>query len=406
MKRFALLALAVISAFVLPATTKAQEYAPLIQKETVAVFRLNFDKLDAEQLSSQAITLGNSAVDYFVADTEKAAQLKEAVPLAQVFVAQYFATFVQPLKDANVSNMYFVLDQSDDPDETIYPYIAIATDSLSSDDLEKARSAMKLLNQQLNSALKYRFVHNGFFYTLLVPADKDADEVKAYVKERFTELNTVDKPEFKEGFDMADPDAVFTSVALSAKNKELVNTQLENAFAQIDAAGLEEFGDSIKAFVQQASDLSLKCADLVKFNVCDVNIDKFEVVSRAVAVSDAAAEEYVELVDGFIDETNDFLDSIFVQAIEMDESAEVDEEDVKAISESLKEILALFTKFDVDGSTITWKMDGDFWTKNKPVFDDFASTIAGLAEKAGVDVDELDDEDDLDFDELDLEDDE
>ena len=128
MKRFALLALAVISAFVLPATTKAQEYAPLIQKETVAVFRLNFDKLDAEQLSSQAITLGNSAVDYFVADTEKAAQLKEAVPLAQVFVAQYFATFVQPLKDANVSNMYFVLDQSDDPDETIYPYIAIATD--------------------------------------------------------------------------------------------------------------------------------------------------------------------------------------------------------------------------------------------------------------------------------------
>ena len=90
----------------------------------------------------------------------------------------------------------------------------------------------------------------------------------------------------------------------------------------------------------------------------------------------------------------------------MDESAEVDEEDVKAISESLKEILALFTKFDVDGSTITWKMDGDFWTKNKPVFDDFASTIAGLAEKAGVDVDELDDEDDLDFDELDLEDDE
>ena len=160
---------------------------------------------------------------------------------------------------------------------------------------------MKLLNQQLNSALKYRFVHNGFFYTLLVPADKDADEVKAYVKERFTELNTVDKPEFKEGFDMADPDAVFTSVALSAKNEELVNTQLENAFAQIDAGGLEEFGDSIKAFVQQASDLSLKCADLVKFNVCDVNIDKFEVVSRAVAVSDAAAEEYVELVDGFID---------------------------------------------------------------------------------------------------------
>ena len=182
MKRFVLLALAAVSAFATLAPAKAQEYAPLIQKETVSVGRINLDKLDADNLSAQAQKVASAAIDYFVEDKEKANEFKESLSLAKVMITGYFATAVQPLKDAGVKNVYVVVEQSDDPDETLYPYLAIPTESLTKDQLDGARNAMKNLNQQLGSVLKYRFVRNGFFYTLIVPDDADDDEVKAYVK--------------------------------------------------------------------------------------------------------------------------------------------------------------------------------------------------------------------------------
>ena len=97
MKRLVLLALAAVSAFALLSPAKAQEFAPLVQKDTVSLVRVNLDKLDADNLSSQAEKLANSVIDFFVDDAKQAEVTKQVVPLAKALIAGYFGSIVQPL---------------------------------------------------------------------------------------------------------------------------------------------------------------------------------------------------------------------------------------------------------------------------------------------------------------------
>ena len=382
MKRFVLLALAAVSAFATLAPAKAQEYAPLIQKETVSVGRINLDKLDADNLSAQAQKVASAAVDYFVEDKEKAKEFKESLSLVKVMISGYFTTTVQPLKDAGVKNVYVVVEQSDDPDETLYPYLAIPTESLTKDQLDGARNAMKNLNQQLGSVLKYRFVRNGFFYTLIVPDDADDDEVKAYVKKRFTKLNTVEKSQFADGFKLAGDSGVVTFVSLSAKNEGLAASQIEKVSEQLDELGdqegMEEVGDKLKDFIQFASDLNLKCADLVKFNVQVVDLDNLETVSRTVANSDGDAKKYADLMKTDLgDKINELIDFGYSKATEQMKDSPVSKDDLDAAVAAVKDVVALFLNYDVEGSEVVWKMNEKFWTKNE-------TTIKNLVEKGKV----------------------
>ncbi len=405
MKRLVLLALAAVSAFALLSPAKAQEYAPLVQKDTVSLVRVNLDKLDADNLSSQAEKLANSAIDFFVDDAKQAEETKQVVPLAKALIAGYFGSIVQPLKDAGVSTLYFVIEQSEDSDETLYPYIGIPTESLSKDQLQEARDAMKAINQQVNSALKYRFVRNGVFYTLIVPTDADDDEVKTYVKERFTKITPVEKPEFAEGFKIADPNAAISGVTLSSKNETLAASQLDTIFSQLDEAeGIsDEIADKIKDSLKYVSDLNLKCADLVKFNVWDVNIDNLEIVSRTVANSEADAKEYANLMNGELkDKIGEVIDFAFTKAMEEAEDSDVTKEEANELADAVKDVVGLFLKYDVDGATLSWKMNGEFWTNNKSVLDNLASKVSVVAEKFGSndeDEDSSDDDGELNLDE-------
>lgn len=411
MKRFVLLALAAVAVFATFAPAKAQEYAPLIQKETVSVARLNLDKLEGDALSAQAEKLANSAIDYFLDDKEKAKELKQTTALVKVMVAQYFTTAVQPLKDAGVGAAYLIVDQSDDSDETLYPYIAIPTESLTKDQLESARDAMKSLNQQLNSVLKYRFVRNGFFYTLIVPEGADDAEVKAYVKKRFTKLNPVEKAEFAEGFELAGDAGVVTVVSLAAKNEGLAANQLEQVSAQLDeldaAEGMEDVTAKLKDFLQFASDMNLKCADLVKYNVQVVDLDNLEIVSRTVAKSVDDAKKYAELLKkDFGAKVNELIDFGYGKLADQIKESPVSKDDADAAVAALKDVLALFLNYDAVGSEVSWKMNGDFWTKNESTIKTLVDKVKVVVEAMQVDADDPSDDDSSDDDssddELDL----
>ena len=409
MKRLALLAIAAFSIFATLAPAKAQEYAPLIQKETVSIARINLDKLEADHLSAQAEKLANSAIDYFVEDKEQANQLKQTTPLAKVFITGYFAESIQPLKDSGVKNVYFIVEQSDDPEETLYPYIAIPTESLTKDQLDGARDVMKSLNQQLNSVLKYRFVRNGFFYSLIVPEGADDDEVKAYVKKRFSKLNTVQKAQFADGFKLAGDDGVVAVVSLSAKNEALAASQLETLSAQLDELGdgedMDEVGEKVKDFVKFASDLNLKCADLIKFNVQVVNLDKLEIVSRTVANSADDAKKYADLLKKDLgDKLNELVDYALDAVYEKVEDSPVSKDDASAAVAAFKDVLALFLDYNVDGAEVNWTMNGDFWTKNektvKNLVEKVTTIVNAVQEKMGDDAEDSDVEDEeLDLDE-------
>ena len=78
-------------------------------------------------------------------------------------------------------------------------------------------------------------------------------------------------------------------------------------------------------------------------------------------------------------------------------------DDLDAAVAAVKDVVALFLNYDVEGSEVVWKMNEKFWTKNE-------TTIKNLVEKgkvifeafqADIDVDasSSDDDEELDLDE-------
>lgn len=382
MKRFTLLALSVVTSLVFAGVSFAQDYVPLVQKDTISITKINLANLDSPKLTQTLQTVGSAAVDYFVSDKEKSEETKKALPLVGIIVGQYFGTNIQPLKDAGADSVYFVVDQPEDASVTLYPYIAVPIKGMTDAQKNELRQSFSLLNQQLPQGsqftLKYRFERNGFFFVLVVPSELTSDEVKAYMKARFTKIVSVDKPEFAEGFKSVDDTAVISGVTLNAQNDEIGQGQLQKIFEQLESSPNAENVDVLKETISKYYELGKTFAEHVKYNYWYVSLDKLEIVSNIQAKSAKDAEEYVAGInETLLPEINKTIDSLVETTLNNSE-ANIDEEAKAAIvegNEQVKKLLKVFCQFTVKDSVITWKMDEKFWTDNKTTFDEIAKFV-------------------------------
>ena len=400
MKRLALLALAVVAVVASFRAVYAQEFAPLVQSETVSIVRVNLDAVDSTLLGNQVQKLANAAVDYFNPDKEKAQELKQATPLAKMFAIQYFASFVQPFKDAGAKCFYVVIEQPESSDETLYPYVAFPIEKLSKDQLDALRSAAAKLNSQLDSAFNYRFVRNGFFFMPVIPDSVDEAEAKAYVKERFQKMKTVERPEYADGFKLVDSENVFLSgVSLSAKNEKLAKSQVEQILSALDGLEESDLADAVGEFVKYASETNLKCADLVKFSAWKVDLKELALATNIQAVSEDAAKEYAKIMSGeFNDKLVAFLRDVYEKAAA---DSDFPKDAIQPTFDAALELVPLFTTYDVNGDALRWSLDAKFFETNKPLFDKFVQTALQTYEQLDVDSDddELDEDEDEDVEE-------
>ena len=410
MKRLVLFALAIVSAFALQSTIKAQEFAPLVQPETTSVTRINLDQLDASTLTSQAEKIANAALDLFVPDADQAEEMKQAVPVVKLFLGQYLETYIQPLKDAGVRNFYLIVDKSDAPAEISYPYLAFPTSDLTEDQLSEVRNVMKTINQQVNSVIKYRFVRNNFFFVMITPAENDdEDEIKAYVKKHFSKLNTVEKAEFTEGFENIDPDAVIATVSLPVYDEEEVTNAVAQVSSLLDATE-SPFGDEIIDALENIGELGAKVQGHVRYATTSVNLDQLEIVQKTYLKSEESTAEWQKL-------TNDVLDKFFSTLSQAAEKALSDKEfnqigvtveEAQDLLSTVEELTRACSATTAEGSAVVWKMNEQFWSDKKPLIKDLTEKINALAAKysandeADADVEDADVED-ADVEDLDVE---
>ena len=386
MKRLVLFALAIVSAFTLQTAVKAQEFAPLIQPETVAVTRINLDKIDSSALSSQAEKIANAAIDFFVTDADQAEETKQAVPLIKLMLAQYLDTYIQPLKDSGVVNIYAIVDKPENPDEVTYPYLAIPTTDLTADQLKAVREIMGKFNTQLNSTIKYRFVRNNFFYIMIVPAGQDnEDEVKAYVKKHFQKPNTVEKAEFAEGFEEIAPDAAIATVSIPVYSEEEITNVIAQTSGLLDATE-NPFGDEFKECLQRIGETVAKFQGLVRYTVTSFNLDDLEIVQKNHMNSDDSTSEWRDLCDNVLDQVFATLSQVAKKAVS-DEDLNprgVTLEEVQDILATSEDLTRACTATTVEDNVIVWKMDEQFWSDKKPLIQDLTNKISTLSAKYAV----------------------
>ena len=417
MSKFASFALSLLAVLTMMGSLSAQEYAPLVQQDVISVVRVNLDKVDPTQLGAQAQKLGGAAIDYFAADLENKDEIKQALPIATIFISQYHTDFIKPLQAAGVSNLY-IIASTQKGDETVYPYVAIPTKELSESQVEQVRSHMKKVNQKVDDAISYRFSRNGFFFMPIIPESVSKDDAKAYVKEHFGSMKAVDSAAFEAGFKAVDADNVVVScVSLSNKDPQLLTEQKEKLLQLMKDLDDGDDSDSdddelevaAKDLVQFTADFAEKAANLAEYNAWAINVDDLYIVSIIKATSEDAAKEYVALVEGELtDKLKNFLDVCerkAVASIEPDDAndpTELNEEDVKTLVSSVKEIFPLIMKFDVQGDSLAWKLDEKFFKDNETALKDFAKKIADVFKKVQANAsdeinDELNDADDDDM---------
>ena len=378
MKRFTLVVLALFASFVCTNAIFAQgAYAPLVLKETVSIVRVNLNNINSEKISSTIQKVGTAAVDYFVADGENAKNAKQVIPLAGIIAAQFFGTNVQPIIDAGADEIYFVVEQPEDVNKTLYPYVAVPVKSLSNDQKKELRDAIGDINKQIPEesefTLKYRFERDGFLFVLIIPSSVSTDEVKAYMKERFTKIATVDNEEFAAGFKAIDYSAFISGVTLNARNDELTKSQLEKLFSQCEEnPALAEYADTFKETSLRFNEISKSLMEKVQYNYWYASLDKLEIVSNIQANSADDAKAYVDAVKNVLmPELNKTLDRVLESALTSTENEVGDEEKELAekVMEKTKTLIDTFVQYTVEDSVVTWKMDEKFWVDNKPVFD-------------------------------------
>ncbi len=378
MKRIALLVFAAVAALGLAGRAAAQDaFAPLVQKETVSIARIDLNKIDAKTLQSQLVKVAEAGIDYFVADVdaEQADAAKKAVPMIGAVATQYFSLFVDPFKDAGVSEAFVVVDQSVDPENPLYPYLAIPTAGMTDEQVKDVRAALATLNKNVDGALKYRFVRNGFVYAVFIPATVDEADAKEYVKKRFAKTTSVDATPFVEGFKLAGNDAVFSGAGIAVDAALNFDEQLKT----LDQLGDGETADAIKAFGEEMFAVQADIVKLTKYNAWKLDLTNLEFVSYLQTNSDAEAQEYVALIAGVKKEVAAFIDEILASAIE-DADKDVDPAQLDAAVDGIVAICnAFFDAVKADGATIKMTVDEKFFVDNEAVFKGFVKTIQEIA---------------------------
>lgn len=381
MKRFAALALAVLTTFGFVAAANAQTaVAPLVTKDATTIVRVDLSQISGPQLSETTQKLVGAAVDYFVADAEKAQELKEASPLLAMFAAQYAEMYLSPLQDAGVAEVYVIVDKAADAEKPAYPYAAIPIAGLSKEKTDEIRDALKTLNNQLNGALKYRFARFGFMIVPFIPETVDADEAKAYVKERFGKIAKVDDAVFAEGFAKLGTGALVSAVGIATEADPAAQAQIDDALATLGADAPEGLAD----FVQKTFALNQKFVDLTCYGAWKLDLNALEIVGIVETKSAQAAQDYLALVDEVKKETTAFVEkTLDAKLAELEGEENVpSKEEVDPLKNGLKDVVDAFLgALKADGATLTWKLDEQFFVDAKPVFDKLVEGVADLQVK-------------------------
>jgi hypothetical protein len=323
--------------------------------------------------------LAGAAIDYFVADAEKAQELKNAAPLLGMFAAQYAEMYVSPLKEAGVAEFYVIVDKAVDAENPAYPYVAIPIADLSDDDVAAVRDALKTLNNQLNGALKYRFARFGFMIVPMIPETVDADEAKAYVKNRFGKIAKVDDAVFAEGFAKLGTGAVVSAVGIATEADPAAQAQIDDALATLGADAPEGLAD----FVQKSFALNQKFVDLTRYGAWKLDLNALEIVGIVETKSAQAAQDYLALVDEVKKETTAFVEkTIDAQLATVEDENKPTQEDVDLLKSDLGAVVDAFLgAIKADGATLTWKLDEQFFLDAKPVFDQLVKDVVDIQVK-------------------------
>ena len=343
----------------------AQEYAPLLQEDTVSVVKFNLERLDADALDRE--------IDQFVAGVRACFDVKE--PDARYSRIEVSATlktilsYLQTLKERDVKRVYLVYNKRNDSPTNAFGCLAVPNSPVTAEDLDA-------LNPEGSF---FGFDHNG---TLCVPLDSWGGSAREeeYLHERFFPSETpTSRPEIEAGMNAVESEtASVVGVDLASSSgawrKTVVSRRLKGLLDFLQVGSFDEYYEiegKIDRFVADLSNRVSAATKLVRYSAWSVDVEnrRASVLVQANSEEDAARlREIVESsVKGELSEFTSAILYVFSQQAGIREKAQVAATVVSGLLEMVK--------FDVKGATLSLTIDERA----------IASTLAEVEDKMKID---------------------
>lgn len=199
-------------------------YSPLIEKDTKLIARIDIKQIDFAKATKKITEVVNPFVDSLVEKKEDRDRAKMSIPLFIGMITGQYAGVVDALKNAGVQELYVVTGLEEKGMSNTY--VAVPAGSKSKEELAKVREAFALF-KDLNINLRFPFVRHGFVMVPYIEPDQDDDAViKAYIKKRFTKLDTVSDPGFAKNLEGTQSKTLSIASVLDDKTRKEILTGL------------------------------------------------------------------------------------------------------------------------------------------------------------------------------------
>lgn len=356
-----------------------QKYAPILQEDTIAVIRANVDHYDAERVADQIQQIVNDSAVYFGIESEPKDVASE---LTNKIVSELGAFVLEPLQESGVKTFYCVINASKADLDSFYNYLAIPVSDMTDADVEAVKDALDLTS----------FEYSGFLVAPIIPGCKTEEDVKSFKEKHFSERTALSNTAFESGFAKVDADdAILAGVGLPLgegfwKEEEIV----EVAQSWIDETQRLFDGYDVKTPIDSFLDSLLACRreSVANLSYCawSVNLDKPQALFALESNNAESAERYQRLVEGeTLRNGKALFDALLTNAVEGERYvAEPEALDafVKISKKTIGDALDVFVKFDRDESSLIWKLDAEFFFKNRKVLQGAVAKLNEAGRKA------------------------
>ncbi len=342
------------------ARSAENNFAPLIEKETQGIAKINLNKVAFMSILSQASDVADMFIDDLVPKKEDRDSAKSLVRLSLPMMMMPYGNLLEQFKASGAGEFYIVKNEQES--ELCPFYLAFPADGLDKEQTSKIRGLADYMNENMKFDVQFRypFVRHGF---VIMPAVKGAEagdnkKIQTFYKQRFKTLNTLENKDINEALALGKDSSVFIVMTKPAPE----DNPLLKKFAANDPAMDKEFG-------QMFSEIQNKLAGKLRYSCYDINLEKLGVQ----IVSVVNSSDDLKSLDGTMPQIGE---SVAENVKKQGGSPEA--------IQNVKKLVELF-KPTVDGDKMSWNIDVPFIKSNRALLVETVKLTQTIGEKKTTD---------------------
>ncbi|MDO5579571.1 MAG: hypothetical protein Q4G69_00400 [Planctomycetia bacterium] len=347
---------AMMGTFLRQACRGAEEYAGLIEKDTMSMICVDVEKVNLSTLTAKVSEIAMNVVDKVVQKPEEKNQMRLAVPALIAMAIAPYTPLYQGLKDNGVDKFYAVPTPKN---AEISPfYVAIPVGQKSNDQQQAIKELSGLAND-IGLNFRMPFVRHGYIFFVFFSDNAIGDDaIKSYIKGRFMKFDTAEKPLYQAGFEKIKGGSV--GIVNIADPK-----QIEEGYKQFQAQSTGN--EAVDQFLKEnLPEIMQKVFKGLNYGAYKIDLDEPSLVWYGNLKDRSGGEKFINDLPGLASKVGGLL------------KGQADPELADIV-----EKLIVASKPEIQGDDLVWKLNPSYFRNHQELFNRLFKKTAAMQAAQG-----------------------